>query len=116
MYPIYVYVCYTYKWGESIHTYDPRISRAQFLYVGITASGKPVVCGKFYVRIISVPSAILRVQFVQTRLLMFTHKFLMLICVFMPIFSPFAVRLYITLFFYFQMSELAKGFRRTCAF
>ena len=70
-------------WGDLRPIYDPRISRAKFLYVGITANGNPVMCVKFFVRIVSVPTAILAVQFVQIRLLMFTNKYLILIRVFM---------------------------------
>jgi len=33
-----VYICYTKNWGDERPTYDPSISRDQFLYIGKTGS------------------------------------------------------------------------------
>jgi hypothetical protein len=56
-------------------------------YVDIKASDSPVMRAKFFVMIVSLPTPILRVHFVQIRLVMFTNTFLLLISVLIKI-SP----------------------------
>ena len=55
-------------------------------YVDIKASDSPVMRAKFFAMIVSLPAAILRVCFVQIRLVMFTNTFLILISVLIKFF------------------------------